>query len=132
MKTAQVNLVFLRGHIKHGQITKIAQNLNIHPNTLSRKLRGDRSITIDELNAIAKILRIGVDQFITFEEDGDESIEDDNPLSIARFEEAMQEVRQGFDLLGYTEEDALRLISKVRKEREKELAAKKIQDSSCA
>lgn len=30
------------------------------------KLRGDRSVTIDELNAIARELRIGVDEFITF------------------------------------------------------------------
>ena len=124
MKTAQVNLAFLQGQIKHGQMTKIAQTLNIHPNTLSRKLRGDRSMTIDELNAIAQTLRIDVDQFITFEEDGDESIEEDNPLSIARFEEAMREVRQGFDLISYTEADALGLIAKVRKEREKEHAAK--------
>jgi transcriptional regulator with XRE-family HTH domain len=122
MKTAQINLAFLRGRMKHGQMTEIAQKLNMHPNTLSRKLRGDRSMTIDELNTIAKALRIGVDQFITFEEDGDELIEDDNPLSIARFEEAMQEVRQGFDKLGYTEADALRLIAEVRKEREKERA----------
>ncbi len=124
MKTAQVNLALLRGHIKHGPMTKIAQKLNMHPNTLSRKLRGDRSMTIDELNAIAKALQIGVDEFIAFEEDGDEAIEDDNPLSITRFEEAMQEVRQGFDKLGYTEADALRLIAEVRKEREQERATK--------
>ena len=124
MKTLQLNLALLRGHMKHGQITKVAQSLNIHPNTLSRKLRGDRSMTIDELNAIAKTLRIGVDEFIDFEEDSDEPIEDDNPLSIARFEEAMQEVQQGFDKLGYTEADALRLIAEVRKEREKERASK--------
>jgi len=124
MKTLQLNLALLRGHMKHGQMTKVAQSLNIHPNTLSRKLRGDRSMTIDELNAIAKTLRIGVDEFIDFEDDGDEPIEDDNPLSIARFEEAMQEVRQGFDKLGYTEAGARRLIAEVRKEREKERASK--------
>jgi len=124
MKTAQINLALLRGQVKHGQMTKIAQMLNMHPNTLSRKLRGDRSMTIDELNAIAKTLRLGVDEFIDFEEDGNEPIEDDNPLSIERFEEAMQEVRQGFDKLGYTEADALRLIAEVRKEREKERASK--------
>ena len=122
MKTAQVNLALLRVHMKHGLMTKIANKLNMHPNTLSRKLRGDRSMTIDELNAIAKALRIGVDEFIDFEEDADEPIGDDNPLSIARFEEAVQEVRQGFDKLGYTEADALRLITEVRKEREKERA----------
>ena len=120
MKTVQVNFALLRGHIKHGQITKIAQKLNIHPNTLSRKLRGDRSITIDELNALAKTLRIDVDQFITFEEDGDELIEDDNPLSIARFEEAMQEVKQGYDAAGYTESDIPKIIAKVRSQIRKE------------
>jgi len=114
MKTAQVNLAFLQRHMQYGQRTKIAQKLNIHPNTLSRKLRGDRSMTIDELNAIAKALRIGVDQFIIFEEDGNEPIEDDNPLSIARFEEAMQEVRQGYDAAGYTESDIPKIIAKVR------------------
>ncbi len=116
MKTVQVNLALLRGQMKHAQMTKIAQKLNMHPNTLSRKLHGDRSMTIDELNAISKALRIGADRFITFEEDGEEFIEDDNPLSAARFEEAMQEVKQGFDLLGYTESDALCLIAEVRKE----------------
>jgi transcriptional regulator with XRE-family HTH domain len=61
-------------------MTKVANKLNMfatlnryfvndHPNTLSRKLRGDRSMTIDELNAIAKALRIGVDEFIDFEDD---------------------------------------------------------------
>ncbi len=81
-------------------------------------------MTIDELNAIAKTLRIGVDEFINFKEDSEVPIEEDNPLSIARFEEAAQEVRQGFDKLGYTEADALRLIAEVRKERGKERAAK--------
>jgi len=114
MRTAQVNLAFLRGQMKHGQITKIAQQLNIHPNTLSRKLRGDRSMTIDELNAIAQTFRIGVDQFITFEEDGEEPIEEDNPLSIARFEEAMREVKQRYDAAGYTESDIPKIIAKVR------------------
>jgi transcriptional regulator with XRE-family HTH domain len=128
MRTAQVNLAFLRGHIKHGQITKIAQKLNIHPNTLSRKLRGDRSITIDELNALAKTLRVDVDQFITFEEDGDEPIEDDNPLSIERFEEAMQEVKQHYDAAGYTESDIPKIIAKVRSQirKERENAGKEI------
>ena len=37
-------------------------------------------MTIDELNAIAKALRIGVDEFINFEEDEDEPSEDDNPF----------------------------------------------------
>jgi transcriptional regulator with XRE-family HTH domain len=124
VKTAQVNLVLLRGQIQYGQMQEIAQKLNIRPNTLSRKLRGERSMTIDELNVIAQTLRIGVDQLIAFEEDGDEPIESDHPLSIARFEEAMQEVRQGFDKLGYTETDSLRLIAKVRKERKKERAVK--------
>jgi len=127
MKTVQVNLALLRGQMKHGQITKIAQKLNIHPNTLSRKLRGDRSITIDELNALAKTLRIDVDQFITFEEDGNEPIENDNPLSIARFEEAMQEVRQRYDAAGYTESDIPKIIAKVRSQirKERENAGKK-------
>ncbi|MBC8229784.1 helix-turn-helix domain-containing protein [bacterium] len=120
MKTAQVNLTFLQGQIKHGQMTKIAQTLNMHPNTLSRKLRGYRSMTLDELNAIAQTLRIGVDQFITFEEDGDESIEEDNPLSIARFEEAMQEVKQRYDAAGYTESDIPKIIAKVRLQMRKE------------
>ena len=120
MKTAQVNLAFLQGHVKHGQITKIAQTLNMHPNTLSRRLRGDRSMTIDELNAIAQTLQIGVDQFIIFEEDGDESIEEDNPLSIARFEEAMQEVKQRYDAAGYTESDIPKIIAKVRLQMRKE------------
>jgi len=62
---------------------------------------------------------------IQFKEDGNESVEDDNPLSIARFEEAMQEVRQGFDELGYTEADALQLIAKVRREKERERATQK-------
>ncbi|MBI1927441.1 helix-turn-helix transcriptional regulator [Candidatus Poribacteria bacterium] len=122
MKTVQVNLARLREHIKYGQMKEVAQKLKMRPNTLSRKLRGDRSMTIDELNALVKTLRIGVDGFITFEEDGEEPIDDDNPLSIARFEEAMQEVRQGFDRLGYTEADALRLIAKVRKEMREERA----------
>ena len=120
MKTAQVNLALLRGYMKHGLMTKIANKLNMHPNTLSRKLRGDRSMTIDELNAIAKALRISVDEFIDFEEDGDEAIEDDNPLSIARFEEAMQEVRQRYDAAGYTESDIPKIIEKVRSQMRKE------------
>ncbi len=77
-------------------------------------------MTIDELNALVKTLRIGVDGFITFEEDGDEPIDDDNPLSIARFEEAMQEVRQGFDAAGYTESDIPQIIAKVRSQMRKE------------
>ncbi len=120
MKTAQVNLALLRGHIKHGLMTQIANKLNMHPNTLSRKLRGDRSMTIDELNGIAKALRIGVDEFIAFEEDGDEPIEDDNPLSIARFEEAVAEVRQRYDAAGYTESDIPKIIAKVRSQMRKE------------
>ncbi len=84
-------------------------------------------MTIDELNAIAKALRIGVDKFITFEEGGDEAIEDDNPLSIARFEEAMQEVRQRYDAAGYTESDIPKIIAKVRAQmrKERENASKK-------
>ena len=77
-------------------------------------------MTIDELNALIKTLRIGVDGFITFEEDGDQPIDDDNPLSIARFEEAMQEVRQGFDSAGYTESDIPQIIAKVRSQMRKE------------
>ena len=133
MKTAQVNLERLREHIQHGQMKEVAQKLKMRPNTLSRKLRRERRMTIDELNALVKTLRIGIDEFITFEEDGDnKSIDDDNPLSIARFEEAMQEVRQGFDKLGYTEADALHLIAKVRKEMRAERATKETYDSSCA
>ncbi|HIE29225.1 TPA: XRE family transcriptional regulator [Candidatus Poribacteria bacterium] len=120
MKTAQVNLAFLRGHVKHGQMTQLANKLNMHPNTLSRKLRGDRSMTIDELNGIAKALRIGVDEFIAFKEDGDQPIEDDNPLSIARFEEAAAEVRQRYDAAGYTESDIPNIIAKVRSQMRKE------------
>jgi len=120
MKTLQLNLALLRGHMKHGQITKVAQSLNIHPNTLSRKLRGDSSMTIDELNAIAKTLRIGIDEFIDFEDDGDEPIEDDNPLSIERFEESAAEVRQRYDAAGYTESDIPQIIAKVRAQMRKE------------
>ena len=122
MKTVQLNLALLRGHMKHGLMTTVANKLNMHPNTLSRKLRGDRSMTIDELNAIARALRIGVDEFIDFEDEPDEPLEDDNPLSIARFEEAAAEVRQRYDAAGYTESDIPKIIAKVRSQMRKERA----------
>ncbi|RMD57960.1 XRE family transcriptional regulator, partial [Candidatus Parcubacteria bacterium] len=64
MKLAQVDLTYIRGSIPHGKLGPTAKALGMHLATLSRKLRGERPLTVDELNGIAEFLGIGVDKFL--------------------------------------------------------------------
>lgn len=68
MRLAQIDLKYIRGSIPHGKMGLTAKTLGIQGNTLSRKLRGERPLTIDEINGIAEFLGIGVDEFLRFED----------------------------------------------------------------
>ena len=67
-KVSIIDLALVRGNIPHGKALEIAQRLGIHKNTLSRKLHGTRTLSVEELNTIACILGIGVDKFLRMED----------------------------------------------------------------
>ena len=49
-----------------GKRDEIAKDLNLHPNSISRKLSGKHAITLDELNQIADFLGMDATEFIIF------------------------------------------------------------------
>lgn len=69
-RTIKVNLIYLRGLIRHGQGKRIAEKLGVHRYTLSKKLNGDRSFTVDELSDIAVFLGVNADEFVEIKKSG--------------------------------------------------------------
>ena len=63
MRGLKIDMDRLRGAVS-GRGVQLAECLNIHQTTLSRKLRGGIPLTLDELNEIARFLSRDTADFI--------------------------------------------------------------------
>ena len=66
-----LSLRLIRSYIRYGEIGDLADKLGVHRNTLSRKLNGNQSFMLEEVNAIAQALGVGVEKFLTEERESE-------------------------------------------------------------
>ncbi len=65
MKYLVIDIIKLRGFLWKRQ-TEIARKMGIHPDTLAKKLAGKRSITVNDINGLAKAGSFSVTEFVNF------------------------------------------------------------------
>ena len=52
----------------HGKREEVSKALDLHPNSISRKLSGKQGITLDEINRMADVLQMDATEFLILQD----------------------------------------------------------------
>ena len=65
MERLVIDRIRLRG-VTHRMQTRIAERMKAHPSTITRKIRGDTALTIEDINLIAEVCGVKPSDFVMF------------------------------------------------------------------
>jgi hypothetical protein len=65
MERLVIDRIRLRG-VTHRMQTRIAERMRAHPSTITRKIRGDTALTIEDINLIAEVCGTKPSDFVMF------------------------------------------------------------------